>query len=169
MPTEETLLYHGKPLKTEPRNTSLHEVAEMLEYGRAVSVHLEPGDGSRYDLLLVPLWATDVRSLAQQFEDESIREKSVMYVFDARKHESVVGAAIERGGYYGSLQTLAAGNEWTMTFLEWWFERQLWPLIGAPGDTGTLHHGTNADCPDVQSGRWTRCLGHAEGIADRDM
>jgi len=24
----------------------------------------------------------------------------------------------------------------------------------------TIHHGSNKDCPDVQEGRWSRCLGH---------
>ena len=48
------LLYHGKPMDLRPRNISVLQVRQYLDNNLTTNVVLEPGDGTRYTLVLAP-------------------------------------------------------------------------------------------------------------------
>jgi hypothetical protein len=53
-----------RTLDLAPRNATLTELAVELSLGNAVGAVLEPGDATRYDLLLVPCWTESVSPVA---------------------------------------------------------------------------------------------------------
>lgn len=104
---ERPLLYNGVKMNDEPRNISLFDCAAALLWGEAVSVQLEPGDGTRYALEIIPLWAPFVLHR----DDHT----GVLVVYDGQSF------TVERGAhFYGE-----SANLWTNLFLSWWFDR-LW-------------------------------------------
>lgn len=47
----------GRALDLEPQNISLLSLEQRLDAGFPVYVMLEPGDGTRYQWIITPLWA----------------------------------------------------------------------------------------------------------------
>lgn len=125
MPTE--LLYHGKPMKSSVtvRSTisgirsregvELSQIADDLGLGRAVDLTLEPGDGTRYDLILAPITSGD-------------RPQQGLGVLRQRGGNFIAGGLLWNwceGPSDFDLSQLAAdlhnGSLWTEVLLLWWF------------------------------------------------
>lgn len=49
------LTYNGKPMTFDPINMDVERMIQLLHQGTPQVVNLEPGDATRYDLLLLPL------------------------------------------------------------------------------------------------------------------
>lgn len=116
------------PMRFEPaRGGSLSVVAARLTAGDTVHVSLEPGDGTRYDLLIVPCWSPGLRDFA--------------YLGDVRYHGLVIvrtddpssmrGTVYTRDGYRGALEWPANNNAWSIDVFDWWLNKHLWPRIDA--------------------------------------
>lgn len=54
MTTLRRITYHGKDLHNEPENTSLEELRKVLYIRQPTMAVLEPGNATRYMILLVP-------------------------------------------------------------------------------------------------------------------
>lgn len=50
------LRYGGQVMNMEPTNMSLGEAVTRLFHGEAVHIDLQPGDATRYQLYIIPLW-----------------------------------------------------------------------------------------------------------------
>jgi hypothetical protein len=118
-------------MRPEPvRGGTISRVAALLDAGQVVSVQLEPGDGTRYDLVIVPLWSQHVDAYALGYASESLRE--CLLILNAQSASNARGATIRRNGYYRVLNECGAWESlWSTTFLQWWFECNLWPRIEA--------------------------------------
>ena len=134
-PARKALVYHGtgRTMEPEPINMRLDAagVAERALQsafgGESIVVRLEPGDMTRYDLLVVPLWAALVDANALGFASLKRETALVVNMRDAMHSR---GTVVRRGGYYGALlESGAWGSEWSRVLLEWWFEQHLWPRI----------------------------------------
>lgn len=103
-----TLEYHnGREMNPEPINIPLAAVRTYLMGGMPVKVILEPGDGTKYVLAIIPdqgsFWVMRMRALKEgmgawmNLKDPDITDQDITEV--------------------------AGGNEWSKTFLRWWLER----------------------------------------------
>lgn len=134
MQTPPILTYevNGRAMYPEPRNMSVAELAALLDQGHTVSVCLEPGDATRYDVLLVPVWGPHVNAAQLGFTTDKTLQRDYLWVINAVPGAPLRGVIIQRGGYYGELLTSGAWRaEWTMILFEWWFEHHLWPRLDA--------------------------------------
>jgi hypothetical protein len=123
VPTED-LTYHGKPLCADPAGMSLAELALLLNAGRTVQLYLEPGDGTRYDLIIAPVMDGDIidtllvgRTTGKGGE---FRAGALLPNLDSATPE-YCHAEVER---------LANGYAWSLHLLMWWFGK-LWDAINA--------------------------------------
>jgi hypothetical protein len=122
---------HGQPMNPEPIGATLSAKAALLDAGETTYVHLEPGDGTRYELLLVPMWAPHVNAAALLYLPPACARASILVLNVLDEHD-VGGAVVTRRGSYTRLRECGAfAAPWTRTLLEWWFERHLWPRIDA--------------------------------------
>lgn len=55
------LLYGGEVMDTTPVKSSMKGLARRLLNGRAIYVHLEPGDMTRYEFFALPMWNEDLK------------------------------------------------------------------------------------------------------------
>ncbi len=119
------LLHGGKPMTFEPINTTVEQLITGLLCGEPQAVVLEPGDMTRYTLLLVPLTGDGV---APHLSGIGVPESEVStYLFVSK-----LGADPCRGafvpmypGYTVSAHSTAplSDNTWTQELLAWWFTR----------------------------------------------
>jgi hypothetical protein len=133
--TAAMLDYRGRQLTAEPSNISLLGVAHQIRDAQPVYVCLQPGDQTRYDLLIVPFSAIhgnpeNARDEGLPTWDEDEPHLVVSRLVDMRPMYSAV---IWRGCWDGEHRTLATYgdgrvNEWTHALLTWWFAR-LWELV----------------------------------------
>lgn len=100
-----------------PLETSLEEVAADLTAGRTVSVTLEPGDSTRYELLIVPLWEHTVRLAGWSAEDE-YNGLLVVRLIGGEPRES--GVVLLRDIPW--TVSKFCKNDWTVELLAWWFQ-----------------------------------------------
>lgn len=112
-------LYHrpDQPaMRFEPMNVPIARAAHWFNLGKPVFVTLEPGDDTRYDLMLV-------RNNAPHARIATWGNQDVVTVVRYRG-----GHAIEadnfRWPYEGEhvLENLGKTNAWTRTLLDWWLE-----------------------------------------------
>lgn len=128
------LLFNGRAMIAQPRRITLSLVVAMLSAGHTVSVRLEPGDGSGYDFVIIPMGAGGVDARALGYADDD-RARG-FYVINAAQHDALTACAIIIGNtdYEEAAHSLGYNfivNKWTAELLEWWFERQLWPRMEA--------------------------------------
>ena len=131
--TAATLVYLGKHLSAEPSNISLLGVAHQIRDGQPVYVCLQPGDQTRYDLLIVPFSAIRGNPDAKDGLPTWDRDDTHLVVTRLVNMRPMYSAVVWRGcwdGEHRALATYGDGrvNEWTHELLTWWFAR-LWELV----------------------------------------
>lgn len=131
-----TLFCDDRQMDPEPKNGTLSLFAALLAAGETVYVNLQPGDGTRYNLMLVPLWAAHLGTLKQDWSPECWQD--TLYVLNVTAHDDVTGCTTTyaSGNYGAVLSTAAKGYEWTARIIEWWLEFHLWPRIRAVRGAG---------------------------------
>ena len=114
--------YQGKPMTFDPINVSVLRVVQLLYQDTPQVVILEPGDATRYILLLVPLGT----NIAPYLSDYGIPSReSTQYLFVSKlTDEECLGTWIPFGqdrvvGTYNVVPL--SNNEWSRQFLAWWF------------------------------------------------
>lgn len=105
------LLYHGRPMKLDPVDEPLSALKERMAKGQPIYAKLEPGDGTRYELIVthLPHYGTLVARI--DYGVERVRGVYLGDHFPARE-----------------LVPMCGPNPWTRTFLDWW----LHALLGMP-------------------------------------
>ncbi len=127
MVTVPALRYGAKVMEPEPRNDSLAEVAAILAHGgQSVIVELEPGDGTYYNLLLVPAWAAYVQPHLGRYGIQPAEAHRFLIVTKLTDQE---GSAFYATRDVGEWDLHGIENEWSRTLLVWWL-RILWQHIG---------------------------------------
>lgn len=116
-----TLRYNDKELDPNPTNHfNLQTVARDLVDERTVHVILEPGDATRYDLTLMPMWATGLEHLGNyDYED---RNAGLIVVRSVSGRIVASEVYLMNRDFHDNIEDLATGNEWSADLLQWWFE-----------------------------------------------
>jgi len=118
------LLYHGRPMTFTPINVSLTHLIATLHQNVPQVVILEPGDATRYTLLLVPLnLGDDVSAHLDAVGIPSDAADGYLFVSKLDTHECPgtwipFGSGLTVGTY--DLPALT-GNAWSCELLAWWF------------------------------------------------
>ncbi len=112
------LLYFGREMVREPTNMTWLDMIARLRMGQQVAVILEPGDASRYTLLIT--WALSVEQ-AFYFGDSASDALLVTRVIGGH----ILGSVLFGWMNYGAVVGIAQGNEWTGKLLAWWLEAVL--------------------------------------------
>lgn len=129
------LEYRGRALSAEPSNASLAYVANLLNVGRPAYVCLEPGDATRYDLLIVPFngICNGPNEPGLPTWNPAETHLVVTRLVGMRPGPSAV---IWRDCWDGEHRELAlygvSVNEWTHQVFAWWFAR-LWEALSLLG------------------------------------
>lgn len=100
--------YFGKPLRWEPVRSDEPDCAEAVRQGVPLYVVLEPGDGTRYDLVVSRLARAErLPGEPMQFVVSRIQSGThvASQLFDAEKPDA---------------SAIANGNDWSATVLAWW-------------------------------------------------
>ncbi|NIN68869.1 MAG: hypothetical protein GTO63_30120 [Anaerolineae bacterium] len=129
----EELIYpfNGRAMHPEPLDRTLDDVAVGLRAGESVSVVLEPGDATRYNLCLVPCWSPLVYdSLGSVGIPKSRANEYLLVVkFDSSGGSSwFAHSQIEHYDVGGGVQ-----NQWSRELLAWWL-RELWKRLTKPAE-----------------------------------
>jgi len=122
------LLYRGVPMRAEPVNVSLADVVTALYEGRIAEVQLEPGDQTRYDLVLIP--DTALPLLFQVHRDDPTCGIMAVRVVGGEPCKSLCLMPWERWKF----GQLSEGNEWTAELLAWWLGILFDAIEGATED-----------------------------------
>lgn len=112
------LRHFNRVMHWGPANIGPDVLLQLLHQGMQVHVQLEPGDGTRYDLLLT--WLPAVRT-AFHLGDEARDGLLVTRVVGGQ----VVGSAVYGWFSYGAIARIANGNEWSAELLSWWLDELL--------------------------------------------
>jgi hypothetical protein len=121
----EDLTYHGKPLRADPHGITLLELAQALRAGQTVQLYLEPGDGTRYDLIIAPV-----------LRDEGIIDTLLVGRTTGKGGDFRAGALLPNFDSampeycHAEVERLANGYAWSLHLLMWWFGK-LWDSINA--------------------------------------
>ena len=122
------LLYNSKAMKVEPINISMQDAAAILRGGGPVVVELEPGDGTYYALMLVPLYSSNI---AESLGRYGIQPAEAHHYLFVAKLESdgcdFIPIHANLGPYHFDELT---GNDWSKQFLGWWFTELVEALNG---------------------------------------
>lgn len=102
------------PMNPQPINMSLKRAAALLALRSTVVVTLEPGDATRYDLVLTPLpWVGN-------YSDED--QGAGLLVTRFRGGDAVAcGVVLLNREYHNNIPALACDNLWTEVLFYWWF------------------------------------------------
>ena len=113
----------GTMMQVEPINVSLSEVAGTLRLNEPVVVILEPGDATRYHLLLVPLRLGDfVSGHLGDFGIQASEADNYLFVSKLSGYEcpgTWVPYGPDRAVGTHDVTELA-NNEWSRVLLAWW-------------------------------------------------
>ena len=111
----------GKTMKFEPINVTISEVVSTLGFNQPIVVTLEPGDATRYVLLLVPIRDGDSVSHHLGFIGINSRDD---YLFVSYLSSRECPGTFVPFGPHGSVDTYNVDelteNEWSRIFLSWW-------------------------------------------------
>lgn len=118
--------YAGKELSLEPINISMDEVVKELQHGETVYVILEPGDATRYELLITPLWGWQ-RRMVPLGEQKPWRWLLVTRMNQSENNHPSI--RIQRGFWIGELEPLTRNNIHTHAIFAWWLCK-LWAQTG---------------------------------------
>lgn len=123
----ETLKYGAKEMRPSPINTTLGDIVTCLEHGHhPVIVELEPGDGTYYNLLIVPAWAAYVAPRLARFGIPADRAMGWLIVTKLTDQQ---GQAFYATADVGPWDLHGIDNEWSRELLAWWLRAILWPAI----------------------------------------
>lgn len=96
------LLYHGKPMEPEPINLRLSEIYPRLATGQPIHAVLEPGDATRYELVI--MWLLHYGYFVARIE---------------RGDDTPRGVYLAE--HYDIEELLPLGsNPWTIQVFDWW-------------------------------------------------
>lgn len=102
-------------MRREPSNIELAQAAAWFNKGKPVFVTLEPGDATRYDLLLVlhgesariPTWGDQtIATIVRYRGGHAIEADNFRWPYEGR----------------WVLDNIGKTNEWSRTFLDWWLQ-----------------------------------------------
>lgn len=112
-----TLLHGTTAMKVEPVNETLAYIAyQLLCLNKSVEIVLEPGDGTRYDLIMTPAKQFPILHIGRY----DYRHWYIVNRFTGGHH---IGSALINSGYpEGDIGEISNGNNWTGIFLSWWFK-----------------------------------------------
>lgn len=118
------LLFQGNVMKSEPVNHELDFLAHNLRLSRTVIAQLEPGDGTRYELLITPL---------ELFNDifyfgEGIAEQALVVI--RVEGGTPIGACVYHPEYQEQLELICRNNAWTWRLMEWWLNLLIEKVYG---------------------------------------
>ncbi len=111
------LRYGGKRMMIEPINVPMHHVVDTLRGGGVIVVILEPGDGTRYRLLLTPCWASGVKG---ELEDVGILPGAAERYILVTKFDGHEGVAFFSYPGAGTWDMTCVENDWSRELLTWW-------------------------------------------------
>lgn len=123
----EALSHGGKLMKSDTiEGVTVDQLAEALERGDGVCVELEPGDGTYYNLIILPTWAPEFRNKFRRFGINPGCDKD--YLIVTRMNDDGGQTFIFQS--WGEVWDLAEHirNEWTVIFFTWWL-KNLWRAI----------------------------------------
>lgn len=106
---------------------SLRDFALQLARGYPTTITLEPGDTTRYDLALIPMWGRYMR--LGNYGDE--RQSSLLVVRVVGGHPTGSQVVLLNRSFK-ELYQISNGNEWTEMLLDWWFDllwKELAPMF----------------------------------------
>lgn len=110
----------GRPMRAEPLNYTLAQVRAMLTEDKApVLVRLEPGDATRYDLLLVPVNAYYVREHVRHLGLTAEHAPRWLWVIDTCAENRCAIVPFDGLTTAAHLRGIS-GNAWTQRFVAWW-------------------------------------------------
>ena len=119
----EDLTYHGRPMAFAPVNVPVLHLIQMLHVGSPQVVSLEPGDATRYTLLLLPLTLGEIGAHLDAIGIPTSEADRYLFVSKLSCDECP-GTWIP----YGPDVTVSAHhvtelstNEWSRELLSWWF------------------------------------------------
>jgi len=123
------LTYGSKAMHPEPVNMTMqdlvHELAGAEDSPNPVIVELEPGDGTYYNLLIVPAWHIDVGTFLGRYGIQV--EEAERYLI-VTKLDDQQGRAFYATKDVGEWDLHGIENDWTRELLVWWL-KILWGLI----------------------------------------
>lgn len=102
------LKYHGTPMKVEPRNISMDSARATLRNFQPVYCVLEPGDGTRYEVVVMYM-----------------RGYGYMFCRVDRGEDKVRGVYLSDHYHPDELIPAAGRNDWTLVLLDWWLRQLL--------------------------------------------
>lgn len=121
----EKLMHGSSEMQVEPINIPLTEVAQLLKEGDPVVVILEPGDATRYRLLIVPCWSCSVGGRLGDIGIPLGKETDYLMVTKFDNYGGNMFFATEHVQHWDAE---ALENEWSRDLVTWWV-RRLWKVI----------------------------------------
>lgn len=118
------LLYNDRAvMKLEPTNIGMDRLVLTLYEGNPAVVQLEPGDATRYCLLIVPAWSPEVKGSLDMFGIPSEHCSRYLLVTKMNGLKGTMGFVPLNDGvlvehHFDEIVT----NFWSMRLLAWWFE-----------------------------------------------
>ena len=126
-----TLEYHGRPMEFLPINVLPSHLIRLFHQGLPQTIILEPGDATRYTLLLLPLGLGD--NVGAHLDAIGIPPSEAdHYIFVSKLScDECLGTWLPFGpgvevGTYDVVELTT--NEWSREFLAWWFT-ELYKLL----------------------------------------
>ena len=117
----EELSYQGSMMSAKPLNVSLTELARRLHQGEPAVVILEPGDATRYRLLITSCWAQGIRN---ELADVGIPARATNEYLLVTKFDGHLGDAWFASATVEDFD-VPVSNKWSCALLAWWL-RLLW-------------------------------------------
>ena len=119
----EGLTYGLKTMQVEPANVTMSEVAGQLSKRLSVVVHLEPGDGTHYGLLLVPAHsATLLYGFGRWGVPPNSADRYLIAIKLEQRHMHGCWLLWRETTEPHHVAPLTE-NEWSREFLAWWFNQ----------------------------------------------
>lgn len=112
------LLYGSKPMKPEPINITLEKLAQRLNQRETMIAELEPGDGTYYNLLLVPAVSLGTREYLGRFGISDSRAHCYLIVTKLTSYGGETFYSYSEGTIPCDMESVK--NEWTRVLLAWW-------------------------------------------------
>lgn len=116
------LLYHGRQMNPTPLGSSMDDVARALQGEHPVSAEIEPGDGTYYNVLIVPAWCEHVKEHLGRYGIPAEKAKDYLIVTKLTDADSPTFYAADD---VGAWDMHGIENQWTRDVLVWWL-RYLW-------------------------------------------